>query len=101
MPGLPPISGVRTLLGGLAVLGVCVVLVRGYEWMRLIPYDMIMTSGLFGACFFLLIGMHGFHAAAAALTMVYLIRLTRNALRLDHVRAMQMFWYFVVGIWPI
>jgi cytochrome c oxidase subunit III len=82
-------------------LGVCVVLVRGYEWMRLIPYDMIMTSGIFGACFFLLIGMHGFHAAAAALTMVYLIRLTRNTLRLDHVRAMQMFWYFVVGIWPI
>jgi len=42
---------------------------------------MTMTSGIFGACFYLLITMHGLHAAAAALTIVYLsIRLTRNTL---------------------
>jgi heme/copper-type cytochrome/quinol oxidase subunit 3 len=93
---------VRTLLGGTAVSGVCFILVQGYEWMRLIAYGMTMTSGILGACCFLFIGMHGFHAAAAALTMVYrYIRLTRNTLRLDHVRAMQVFWYFVVGIWPV
>ena len=93
---------VRTLLGGPEVSGVCFILVQGYEWMRLIAYGMTMTSGIFGACFFLLIGMHGFHAAAADLTMVSLyIRLTRHTLRLDRVRAMQVFWYFVVGIWPV
>jgi len=70
--------------------------------MRLITYGMTMTCSIFGACFFLFIGMHGFHAAAAALTMIYrYIQLTRNTLRLDHVRAMQVFWYFVVGIWPV
>jgi heme/copper-type cytochrome/quinol oxidase subunit 3 len=36
---------------------VCVVLFQGYEWMRLIAYGMTMTSGLFGASFFLLLGM--------------------------------------------
>jgi len=93
---------VRTLLGGPAVMGVCFVLVQWYEWMRLSAYGMTMTSGIFGACFYLLITMHGLHAAAAALTIVYLsIRLTRNTLGLDHVRAMQVFWYFVVGIWPV
>lgn len=80
---------VRTLLGGTAVSGVCFVLFQGYEWMRLIACGMTMTSSIFGACFFLFIGMHGFHAAVAALTMLYLyIRLTRNTLRLDRVRAM-------------
>jgi heme/copper-type cytochrome/quinol oxidase subunit 3 len=70
--------------------------------MRLIAYGMTITSGIFRACFFLLTGMHGFHAAAAALTMVYLyIRLKRHTLRLDHVWAMQVFWYFVVGNWPV
>jgi cytochrome c oxidase subunit III len=93
---------VRTLLGSAALLGVCFVLFQGYEWMRLITYGMTMTSGIFGACFFLLIGTHGFHAASAAMALVYLYsRLTRNELRPDHLRAMQVFWYFVVGIWPV
>jgi cytochrome c oxidase subunit III len=93
---------VRTLLGGAALLGASFVLFQGYEWIRLITYGMTMTSGIFGACFFLLIGTHGFHAASAAMAMAYLYsRLTRNALRPDHLRAMQVFWYFVVGIWPV
>jgi heme/copper-type cytochrome/quinol oxidase subunit 3 len=70
--------------------------------MRLIAYGMTMTCGIFGACCFPFIGMPGLHAAAAALTMVYLyIRLKRHTLRLDHVWAMQVFWYFVVGNWPV
>jgi cytochrome c oxidase subunit 3 len=93
---------VRTLLGGAALLGACFVSFQGFEWMRLIAYGMTMTSGIFGACFFLLIGTHGLHAAAAAMAMVYLyMRLRRKELRPDHVQAMQVFWYFVVGIWPV
>jgi cytochrome c oxidase subunit III len=93
---------VRTLLGGAAILSACFVSFQGFEWMRLIAYGMTMTSGIFGACFFLLIGTHGLHAAAAAMAMVYLyMRLRRNELRPDHVQAMQVFWYFVVGIWPV
>ncbi len=93
---------VRTLLGGAALLGTCFVFFQGFEWMRLIAYGMTMTSGIFGACFFLLIGTHGLHAAAAAIAMVYLYgRLRRHELRPDHVQAMQVFWYFVVGIWPV
>jgi heme/copper-type cytochrome/quinol oxidase subunit 3 len=92
----------QTLLGCAALLGVCFVLFQGFEWVRLIAYGMTMTSGIFGACFFLLIGTHGLHAAVAALTMVYFYqRLTRNALRVDQLQALQVFWYFVVGIWPV
>jgi cytochrome c oxidase subunit III len=51
---------------------------------------------------FLLIGTHGLHAAAAALALISLyVQLRRGTLKLDHLRAMQIFWYFVVGIWPV
>ncbi len=93
---------VRTLLGAAALLGTCFVFFQGFEWIRLIAYGMTMTSGIFGACFFLLIGTHGLHAAAAAMAMVYLYRrLKRSELRPDQLQAMQVFWYFVVGIWPV
>jgi cytochrome c oxidase subunit III len=93
---------VRTLLGGAALLGSAFVLFQGYEWVRLTYYGMTVTSGIFGACFFLLIGTHGLHAAAAALALISLyVQLRRGTLKLDHLRAMQIFWYFVVGIWPV
>ena len=97
-----PTPRVGTLLGGAALLGACFVLFQGFEWVRLVAYGMTMTSGIFGACFFLLIGTHGLHAAAAATAMAHLYtRLLRHELRLDHLRAMQVLWYFVVGIWPV
>jgi cytochrome c oxidase subunit III len=93
---------VRRLLSSAAFLGSFFVIFQGYEWINLISYGMTMTSGIFGACFFLLIGTHGLHAAIAALALICLYRrLTNNVLRRDHLRAMQIFWYFVVGIWPV
>ena len=93
---------VLLLMRNAAFLGGLFVLFQGYEWIRLIHYGMSMTSGIFGACFFLLIGTHGLHAAAAATAMIYLsVKLQRGELKFEHVRAMQIFWFFVVGIWPV
>jgi len=62
-----------------------------------IRYD--HAPGIFGASFFLLIGTHGLHAAAAALITVYVyMRLTRHRLGPGHLRAAQVFRYFVVRI---
>jgi heme/copper-type cytochrome/quinol oxidase subunit 3 len=98
--GLTP--GAQTLLGSAALLGSCFVFFQGVEWLRLVAYGMTMTSDIFGACFFLLIGTHGLHAAAAAIALVSLYRRSRHqALRREHLQAMEVFWYFVVGIWPI
>jgi heme/copper-type cytochrome/quinol oxidase subunit 3 len=91
-----------TLLAGTALLGEGFVLWQGYEWLGLLRYGMTMTSGLFGACFFLLIGTHGLHAAAAVVGLLWLYgKARRRTLRLDQLQAMQLFWGFVVGIWPI
>jgi heme/copper-type cytochrome/quinol oxidase subunit 3 len=63
------------------------------------PTGMTMTSGIFGACFFLVIDAQGLHAVAAALISVYVyMRLTRNRREPGHLWAVQVFWHFVVRI---
>jgi cytochrome c oxidase subunit III len=89
------------LLFRAVLLGAFFVLFQGYEWVNLIRFGMTMKSGIFGATFFLLIGSHGIHAAAAVIAMLFIFfRLKAGRLRLDQLRAMQVFWAFVVGIWP-
>ena len=34
-------------------------------------------------------------------TVAVMPEATVHMLKLDHLRAMQIFWYFVVGIWPV
>jgi len=89
------------LLSSMA-LGLFFVLVQGYEWFNLISFGMTMDSSVFGACFFLIIGMHGIHAFGAILAMYYVFRIVKSGkIKLEHIHSMQIFWYFVVGIWPV
>ena len=80
--------------------GAVFVCCQGYEWIKLLSYGMSMTSGIFAACFFLLIGSHGLHAAATVIIMFYFY-IKREHLRLDNLKALRIFWFFVVGVWPL
>jgi heme/copper-type cytochrome/quinol oxidase subunit 3 len=92
----------RTLFAQTLAFGAFFVLCQGYEWVRLIRYGMTMTSGIFGATFFLLIGAHGLHALVAVLAMARLfLKMRAGTLTLNGFRAMAIFWFFVVGIWPM
>lgn len=91
----------RTYLGALT-LGVFFVSFQGYEWVKLIQFGMTLQSGLFGATFFLLIGTHGLHALSAVLAMSYVYyRMKRGTLTPAGFTAMRIFWYFIVGVWPL
>jgi heme/copper-type cytochrome/quinol oxidase subunit 3 len=93
---------VRLLLGLAGVLAAVFVLIQGYEWVQLLRYGMTLAPGMFAACFCLVIGIHGIHAVAAVVLMgVAWQRLRAETLQADHLWAMQIFWYFVVGIWPV
>ena len=84
------------------LLGAFFVIFQGYEWTKLISYGMTMTANLFGATFFLLIGSHGVHAAAAVLAMAYCgYQMVTNKLAVDRLKGLMVFWLFVVGIWPV
>ncbi len=84
------------------ILGAIFVGVQGYEWVGLIQYGMTITSGLFAACFYLLIGSHAVHAASAILLLGwYYFRLKSGKLTAAQLGALQIYWYFIVGVWPV
>ncbi len=89
------------LVVGLA-LGAFFVLFQGIEWVRLIGEGLTLTSSTHGAFFYLIVGVHGLHALAALTALgSALYRLRRAVLPPSVLAATALFWYFVVGVWPI
>jgi heme/copper-type cytochrome/quinol oxidase subunit 3 len=83
-------------------MGALFVAVQGYEWIKLINLGFTISAGLFSATFFLLIGSHGVHAIGALLVMAVLWpKIKRQSATLAQLRAMAIFWLFVVAVWPV
>ena len=91
----------RLLLTAL-LLGLFFVVFQGMEWAALLREGLTLTSSNHGAFFYLIIGTHALHAVAAiiALSLVY-AQLMRGRLQHSTFLATQVFWYFVVGVWPM
>ncbi|MEZ4415883.1 MAG: heme-copper oxidase subunit III [Gemmatimonadota bacterium] len=84
-----------------ALLGLFFVGFQGAEWVGLIREGLTMTAHPYGAFFYLIVGAHALHAVAAILCLVWAFsRLRRGRLRMDHFATVQIFWYFVVVLWP-
>lgn len=90
------------LLGAALALGACFVLVQGVEWARLVRFGLTLTSSTYGSFFYLIVGAHALHAVAALLALSLLtVRGLRGTLTREAFEAAAVFWYFVVGLWPI
>jgi heme/copper-type cytochrome/quinol oxidase subunit 3 len=84
------------------LLGAFFVLFQGAEWIALIRQGLTLTSSSLGSFFYLIVGMHGLHAVAALLLLVHTwVRIQRGWLASSQLAAACVFWYFVVGVWPI
>jgi len=85
-------------------LGTLFVLLQGAEWVALVRYGLTSSSSLYGSLFYTLVGCHALHVIAALGGLLYIIRgfsLGRYTVEQhDGVRAMRMFWIFVVAVWP-
>jgi cytochrome c oxidase subunit 3 len=92
----------RRYLAGAIALGIAFVSLQGVEWVALIREGLTLTSSTHGAFFYLIVGAHALHAVAAiiALTWVYVL-LRLGKLRPETFTATQVFWYFVVFLWPV
>jgi len=61
-----------------------------------------LTSSNLGAFFYLIVGLHALHAVIALGILAYTwVRLQRGWLAQRQLAAAQVFWYFVVGLWPV
>lgn len=95
----------RKLLGISILLGLFFVLFQGYEWGQLIQFGLTLTSSTYGGLFYLIIGTHALHVIVALLMLLQAYRkLTPTQmppLTPSGFAVPQVFWYFVVGVWPI
>ncbi len=95
------VSGLLTT----ALLGTIFLGIQGYEWARLLHFGLTLSGGVYGATFYTLVGCHGIHVIAAVIwLLVVLIRATGNRFSAEGHVAVQlcgMYWFFVVGLWPV
>lgn len=98
---LEPDRALRYVAGSI-VTGIAFVLLQGVEWVALLREGLTMISSTHGAFFYLIVGAHALHAVVAivALTWVY-VRMKLGTFSPSTFMATQIFWYFVVILWPI
>jgi heme/copper-type cytochrome/quinol oxidase subunit 3 len=91
----------RPLLAAM-LLGACFVGFQGVEWLALIREGLTVTSSTLGSFFYLIVGLHALHAVAGLVVLAYTWwLLQRGWLAQSQLAASQVFWYFVVGLWPV
>ena len=98
-------QALRRMLLHTAVLGMVFLTVQGYEWAKLIGYGLTLSSGVYGATFYTLIGCHGLHVLGAVVWLGSVwLRATQQrytATRRTGVVLCSMYWSYVVGLWPV
>lgn len=98
-------NGKTGLLITTLILGTTFLAIQGTEWVKLIGYGLTTHSGIYGAFFYTLIGMHGFHVLVGLTILLYLFFKLRKEedkqTAKNLITIASMYWYFVVAIWPI
>ena len=96
-----PARALRPLLASV-LLGAFFVAFQGAEWVALVREGLTLTSSVLGSFFYLIVGLHALHAVVALGVLVFVYdRLRRGWLSSTRLAAAEVFWYFVVGIWPL
>ena len=88
------VAGVVT--GGVFVLG------QGYEWTQLLGQGLTMQRSAHASFFYMIVGTHAVHVVGGLLGLgVVVARLLRGTATAAQLRAAQLFWSFVVLVWPV
>lgn len=96
--------GAQRMMGLTLLLGAAFVLIQGAEWVSLVRYGLTSSSSLYGSLFYTLVGCHAVHVVVALIALVAISRATGRGRYTPHsyagLRAMRMYWLFVVAVWP-
>ena len=87
------------------VLGVVFLAIQGYEWLQLISFGLRLSSGVYGATFYVLIGCHALHVLGAVIwvgvVLAQAMRGRYSARGCVGVVVCGMYWHYVVALWPV
>ena len=76
--------------------------IQGVEWVKLVEYGMTFTSSIYGGLFYTLIGCHALHLVIALVILIFVIFRSGFGTRNQPLLSLcSLYWYFVVGIWPL
>ncbi len=88
-----------------ALLGALFLGVQGSEWVRLVGYGLTFSSSVYGGTFYTLIGAHGLHVLGGLTFLLVVLRKAAAGRFSPHqhtaVLLSVLYWFFVVGIWPV
>ena len=98
-------QGLLDWLAITAVLGGIFLSVQGYEWARLLQFGLTLSSSVYGSIFYTLIGCHAAHVFGAVIwLLIIFVMAKKHRVAREQFAGVQVcgiFWYFVVGLWPI
>lgn len=95
-------SRARDFLLGAFLLGCSFVGVQGFEWFSLIREGLTLSFSVHGSYFYLIVGTHALHAISALIALFWAYRQhVAGTLTKGGFWAVQLFWFFVVGVWPL
>jgi heme/copper-type cytochrome/quinol oxidase subunit 3 len=84
------------------LLGAAFVALQGREWADLLSQGMRMQNSSYASFFYLIVGTHALHAIGALVPMAWVIgKMATKTATLSQLRAAQVFWSFVVLVWPV
>ena len=88
-----------------ALLGLIFLSVQGYEWARLLQFGLTLSSSVYGATFYTIIGCHAAHVFGAVIWLLIILAMAKKQrFRPQHCVGVQVcgtYWYFVVALWPM
>jgi cytochrome c oxidase subunit 3 len=92
----------RTWLGVAAALASGFVAYQVYEGFSLVREGLTLVSSAHGGFFYTIVGGHAIHAVVALGILLWAnVRLGAGNLSAPLFRAIRIFWYFVVLLWPV
>ena len=88
-----------------ALLGSIFLGVQGSEWLNLVHDGLTISTGMYGATFYTLIGCHGLHVLVAVLWLCIVLFQARHGRfsQQNHigVEICSMYWYYVGAVWVV
>lgn len=88
-----------------ALLGGVFLAIQGSEWLQLVEFGLRASTSTYASTFYALIGCHGLHVAGGVIALLVVLRRVVPGVEMgrvhDAVLASGVFWFFVVGLWPV